>query len=253
MAGEVLADELLLAGGSGQHRAAAVNDDHLGAEALRRAGGDVADPIQVEGRGDYGGDLIAVLDHRERGHQARNAVDPSDEVIAQREVARLQRILEIRAVRNVQSDHRRIAAAFHLAVMPDHRQHAYPWNVAGKIPQELIAILRRERHFGVDARRRVQQDARRIDHLALRGDAAACQVDDLAAGNGAAFDAGSFQPADAFHHQRRDRQQSDDYQAGTDAEKGLVAARFRLRRLRQDLRRLCLDVRHLCRPPDPGA
>ena len=57
-----------------------------GADALRRAGSDVANPIQVEGCGDYGGDLIAVLDHRERGHQARNAVDPSDEIVAQREV-----------------------------------------------------------------------------------------------------------------------------------------------------------------------
>jgi len=67
--GKVLADEVLLAGGRGKHRAAAVDHDHLGAGPLRGAGGNLADPIQVERRNRYGRDLAAVLDHWKRCHQ----------------------------------------------------------------------------------------------------------------------------------------------------------------------------------------
>jgi hypothetical protein len=118
----------------------------------------------------------------------------------------MQGILEIRAVGNVQSNDRGIAPAFHPAIISHDHQHAHPRNVARQVAEDLIALRRVERHFRVDTRRHAQQGARRIDHLALRGDTATSEIDDLAAGKRGAFQAGSFQPAYAFDHQRSDRQ-----------------------------------------------
>ena len=116
-----------------------------------------------------------------------------------------------------------VASASHLAIASDDRQHAHPRNVARQIAEDLIALRRVERHFRVDTRRNAQQSTRRIDHLALRGNTATSEIDDLAAGNRGAFDAGSFQPAYAFDHQGSNRQQGDDDQPGADAENRLVA------------------------------
>src|SRR5262249_10578403 len=113
---------------------------------------------------------------------------------------------------------RGVTSASHLAIVADDRQHAHPWNVARQVAEDLIALRRVERHFRVDTRRNAQQSTRRIDHLALCGHAAAGEIDDLAASNCSAFDAGSFQPAYTFDHQGSDRQQRDDDQPGADAE-----------------------------------
>jgi hypothetical protein len=87
----------------------------------------------------------------------------------------MQGALEIRAVRNIQADDRGIAPAFHLAIISDDDQHAHPRNVTRQVGEDLIALRRVERHFRVDTRRHAQQGTRRIDHLALRGNAAASE------------------------------------------------------------------------------
>jgi hypothetical protein len=97
----------------------------------------------------------------------------------------MQGILEIRAVGNIQSDDRGVASASHLAIASDDRQHAHPRNVARQIAEDLIALRRVERHFRVDTRRNAQQGTRRIDHLALRGNTATSEIDDLAAATAA--------------------------------------------------------------------
>ena len=156
----------------------------------------------------------------------------------------MQGVLEIWAIGNVHADDRGIAPASHLAIIPDDEQHAHPRNVTRKVGEDLIAPGRIERHFRVDTRCHAQQGTRRIDDLALRGNAAASEIDDLAAGNRGAFDAGSFQPAYAFDHQRSDRQQGDDDQPGADAENGPVAPLLLRRRRGQGSGRLCLKIRH---------
>ena len=171
-----------------------------------------------------------------------------DEIVAQGEVARVQGILEIGAVGDVQADHRRIARAPHSAVVSRDRQHAHPWDVAGKIVQDLIAVRCIERHFRIDTRGYAQQSARRIDDFTLGCDAATGKIDDLVAGERRAFDTSSFQAADAFDHERGDRQQGDDNQPGSDAENRLIAPLLRGRHLPQRLGRLCLNIRHSCDP-----
>src|SRR6516164_739505 len=102
---KVLADELLLFSGSGKHCATAVDDKNLCPRTLCRTGCKLADPPQVEGCDDHRRcDPAPFLHHRECSHHAQNAADPSDEIVAQRKLARMQGILEIRAVGNIQSD-----------------------------------------------------------------------------------------------------------------------------------------------------
>ena len=97
-----------------------------------------------------------------------------------------------------------------------------PRNVAGQIGERLAAVGRVERHLGIDVRRDPKQSPRRIDDFALRGDAAARQIDNLRTGQIGAFGAGSFEAAHALDHQRRDRQQGDHDQPAADAEDGLL-------------------------------
>jgi hypothetical protein len=102
-----------------------------------------------------------------------------------------------------------------------------------------------ERHFRKDARRHVEQSARRFDNLALYRDAAAGKIDDLAAGKLGAFEAASFQGPHPFDHERSDRQQSDDDEADTDAEDRLAAPRPERRCLRQGRSGICLTIEHV--------
>jgi hypothetical protein len=94
----------------------------------------------------------------------------------------------------------------------------------------VIAPGRIERHFRVDTRCHAQQGTRRIDDLALRGNAVASEIDDLAAGNRGAFDAGSFQPAYARSTIR-----------GAIANRATTISRARMLRIGL-LRRFCGDV-----------
>jgi hypothetical protein len=109
----------------------------------------------------------------------------------------MQSRVKVRAIGNVQSDDRRIARTFHPAVVAGDGEHPYPRHIAGQIAQDPIAVRCIERHLRVDARRYAEQRARRFDNLALRGDTAAREIDDLIAGNLGALEAGSFQPAHA--------------------------------------------------------
>jgi hypothetical protein len=124
----------------------------------------VIDNCAIEPRASSASATARTLDIEPRQQQgeflAANAADPSDEIVPQREVARLQRALEIGAVSDVHSDERWAAAAFRLTVVPDHAEHANPRNVARKIAEDLIAVLRAERHFGIDTRRGAQQSTR---------------------------------------------------------------------------------------------
>ena len=131
MTGKVLA---LLFGGSGKHCAAAVDDKDLCPRTLGRTGRKLADPPQVEGCDDNRRcDYAPLLHHRECSHHARNAADSSDEIVAQRKLTRMQGILEIGAIGNIQSEDRRVTSASHLAIVADDRQHAHPWNVARQV------------------------------------------------------------------------------------------------------------------------
>ena len=121
---------------------------------------------------------------------ARHTAVPLDQIIAEREIVRMQARLKIRAVGNVQSDDRGSLAHFTRPSIADDGEHADPRHVAGEIAQDPIAVRLLERHFRVDARRHAEQSARRFDDLALRRDAAAREIDDLVAGDLGALERG---------------------------------------------------------------
>ena len=98
MPGELLADEALLVGGAGDQRAFAVEQHYRGAGLLRGARRQVADPLQVNHREHDPFDRAVVVDDGEGGDQAWHLIEPIDQIIAEREFARMQSILKVRTI-----------------------------------------------------------------------------------------------------------------------------------------------------------
>jgi hypothetical protein len=153
---------------------------------------------------------------------------------------RAQRILEIRAVRHVQSHGARVSLAFDPAIASSDVHPGKPRNIACQVGECLIAIGLIGRHPRVDARHDLEQGAHGIDDLALRLGPASCQIDDLAAGQFGVLGAGLFEAAHALEHQRGERQKRDNDQSRANAEDRLVAPRC----LARCLGRLCWNVGH---------
>jgi hypothetical protein len=243
-------------GRPGQQRAAAIDQKDRGAGALRRVRRKLAEPMQIDRCDDDSGNGAAVLDDRKNRHHSGSAADPADQIIAQRKITRAQSILKIRSIGHIQSLRGRIAGALDTAIDAGDGEPADPRHTAGQILECLVAVGRLERRFGVKARRNAEQGAGRIDDLALRRDAAARLVNDLSAGELSAFDAGTFEAADAFDHQRSDCDKGDDNQPGANAEEKPVTTWGRRRRLGQYLQqclryrfwRRCVNFRHSAIP-----
>ena len=180
--GERLADEVFLIGRAGDQRAAAVEQEDRGARALRGRRYQLADPLQVDHRKHDAADAVVVADHRKRGDEARPLMNPVDQVIAQREVTGMQRILKMRTIGHVQSDDVGLGRAFDAAVGAGDRQAPDPGHVAGERGQVLIAVRRLDRHLGIGAGDDLQERANGIDDLALRFRAATRQIDHFGAG-----------------------------------------------------------------------
>ena len=237
LCGERLADEVFLIGRAGDQRAAAVEEEDRSARTLHGGRYQFADPLQIDHRKHDAIDGVVVADHGKRGDEARPLMNPVDQVIAQREVTGMQRILKMRTIGHVQSDHVGLGRACDAAVGSGDRQAADPGHVAGERGQVLIAVRRLGRHLGIGAGDDLQERAHGIDDLALRFRAATRQIDHFGAGAVDTMAAGQFQSVNAVEHQRRDGQKREHEQAGADAQNRLAPPRRRLARL-------CLIVQH---------
>ncbi len=149
--GERLADEVFQIGRASDQRAAAVEQEDGSARTLCGGRYQLADPLQVDCREHDAVDSVVVADHRKRGDEARPLMEPVDQIIAQRKIAGMQRILKMRTIGHVQSDDVGLVRAFDAAVDAGDRQAANPGHVAGERGQVLIAACRLNRHPGIGA------------------------------------------------------------------------------------------------------
>ena len=89
-------------------------------------------------------------------------MNPVDQVIAQREVMGMQRILKMRTIGHVQSDDAGSRArACDATVGAGDRQAPDRGHVAGERGQVLIAVRRLDRHLGIGAGDDLQERAER--------------------------------------------------------------------------------------------
>ena len=151
MIGKVLAEESFEVGGTGDQRAAAVDQHHGGTGAMRGLRCEIADPLQIDRRQNDAIDRAVFRHRREGGNQAGHAVDAVDQVVAEREIARAHRLGKIGTVGDVQPNGARVGRTNNSAVSPGDAETAKPWNVAGQIGEHMTAVGRVERGPGVDA------------------------------------------------------------------------------------------------------
>src|SRR6202042_2225205 len=104
LVGEALADIGLLVGRAGNERTAAIEQEHRRAGMLCRRCRKLADPMQIYDRQDDATDIAVVGYDGNGGNQARRLIEMTYQVPAKREFARIQRILKMRTIGNVQPD-----------------------------------------------------------------------------------------------------------------------------------------------------
>jgi hypothetical protein len=75
---------------------------------LRGSRREVTDPLQIDdGKSDPLEDPIVLYDGKSRD-QARQVIEPVDQIVAEPEFARIERIAEVRTVGNVEPDRQRL-------------------------------------------------------------------------------------------------------------------------------------------------
>ena len=104
-------------------------------------------------------------------------IEPVDQIVAEPEFARRERIAKVRTIRYVQPDRQWLGRALDAAIRRGNGQIADPRNIGSQVGDILIASRRIERHSGVDARYDLKKHANRIDDFTLRFDAASRQID----------------------------------------------------------------------------
>src|ERR1700761_8118235 len=91
-----------------------------------------------------------------------------DHVVTKRKVARMQRILEMVAVRHIQPDGVRVCRTDDLAVGSGNREGSYPRYVADQCHEVRVAVASVERHPCIRSSNDLKECPNRINHLALR-------------------------------------------------------------------------------------
>ena len=172
-----------------------------------------------------GVDRLRRIDRGER----RLPVQPSDDVVADHELARFHRGLDMRPVRQVDADRGGIGRALDPAVGADDRDAVDPRHAGGEIGQVEIAGGAGREHAHIGARHHLQHRLRGGDDLALALRAAPRQLERLGGGVVDAFLAGLFEQAHAVEHQRHHRQQRQNHETCPDAQGRLAAWRCAMR------------------------
>ncbi len=124
----LLADKGLLVGRTGDERAVAIEHHHRRAGMLRGGRRQVADPLQIDHREHDAFDGAVLADDGIGGNQTGHLVDLIDEIIAEREFARMQRALKMRSIGNIQADRQGFGRARDAAIGAGDRDVADPRN-----------------------------------------------------------------------------------------------------------------------------
>ena len=190
--------------------------------AVRRK---IVNPLQIDRSKDHAADRAAILDDWIGCDQCGYLADPCHEIVAKRKIPRMQRVLKIGAVRNIQADNTRVGRTFYSAICAGNVYTVKPRDFAGQFGECPIAVGWIERHFGVDPRDDLEQSAHGVNDLALGFGAAACQIGHSGESEFDAFGTGSFETAKTFEHEGGDRQKSNNDQAGADTKSRLAAQR----------------------------
>jgi hypothetical protein len=205
---------------------------------------DARSPIhcRLNDRESYSLQRAVVFDDREGCDQAWRVIKPVDRVVAEAEFAGRERIAE--TIRQVHSDRQWSGRAADAAIRRGNGQTADPRNVGGQIGDILIADGRIQRDSSIESRNDLKKRAKRIDGVTLRFDAAPRQVDCFFIDGVQARQAGALKLLKACQHERRDRQEREHNQTGSDAQER--CARFEELAWSSDIR--------APRPPltDPG-
>jgi len=102
--GKLLSNKALLIGRAGNDRSAAIEQQDRGTRMLRNICREVADPLQIDNsERDPLEDSIVSHDRKSRD-QTWHVIDPVDQIVAEPEFTRLERIAEVRTVGNIGPD-----------------------------------------------------------------------------------------------------------------------------------------------------
>jgi hypothetical protein len=146
-----------------------------------------------------------------------STISRTERVVADEEFAGPHRLLEMRAIRDIEADRRGVAGAGDAPVRGGDRDAPGPGKSDGEIGEKASAGFagageRRER-----ARHHLQEGTRRRDQLALLVGAASCQLQRLPGGGLDALAAGGLHVVYAVEQQRHDREQGKHGQAAANA------------------------------------
>ncbi len=227
--GKSPADPVLGTRISGQHDAAAVDEQRGDAFAAGERIAEPTDPFEIDTGGDHPRyDRIRSADGQ-RGHDRGRPLQPAEQIVAQNEIAGAQGLLEIRTIGEVEADRVREIRAGDPSVGADDQQALHPPHVGTHVGNEPVAA--RGSTGRIAAGDHLQHRARRQHDLLLRFDAAAGEAGGLLRGGGHAVDPLGLKQPDAVEQQRCDRQgdEHEDPGAMLSAGLGRSGARHELR------------------------